>query len=126
MYLVGESKIKNEYYAARKISSPQRKLLVLNESIAKQASNTQALKATYHKIASKIAPERGEDDEQDISNEISVLPEKTVSIDKSQLKGRGRAGGNIKIVVDEDRPEDHADDFEIVAEGKYDRKNLIY
>jgi hypothetical protein len=40
MYLVGQSKIKNEFAAARKIASPQRKLLVLNESIAKQASNT--------------------------------------------------------------------------------------
>ena len=99
----------------------------MNESIAKQALNTHALKATYHKIAAKIAPERGEDDEQDISNEISVLPEKTVSIDKSQNKGRARAGGNIKIVVDEDRPaEDNIDDFEVIAEGKYDRKNLIY
>ena len=126
MYLAGESKIKNEFYAARKISSPQRKLLVLNESIAKQASSTQAMKATYHKIASKIAPERGEDDEQDISNEISVLPEKTVSIDLSQNKGRGRAGGNIKIIVDEYRPEINTDDFEVIAEGKYDRKNLIY
>jgi hypothetical protein len=36
------------------------------------------------------------------------------------------AGGNIKIVVDEDRPEDNTDDFEVIAEGKYDRKNLIY
>jgi len=98
----------------------------LNESIAKQALNTHALKATYHKIAAKIAPERGEDDEQDISNEISVLPEKTVSIDKSQSKGRARAAGNIKIVVDEDRLDDNTDDFEVIAEGKYDRKNLIY
>ncbi len=82
MYLVGESKIRNEFAAARKISSPHRKLLVLNQSIAKQASNTQAMRATYHKIASKIAPEHGEDeDDQDIST--TVVPEKTVSIEKS-------------------------------------------
>lgn len=81
------------------------------------------MRATYHKIASKIAPEHGEDEDQDISNEISVVPEKTISIDKSQTKGRG---GNIRIVVDEDRPEDRDEDFEIIAEGKYDRKNLIY
>ena len=84
------------------------------------------MRATYHKIASKIAPERGEDDDNDNSNELSVVPEKTVSIDKSQIKGRGGAGGKIRIVVDEDRPDFNADDFEVIAEGRYDRKNLIY
>jgi hypothetical protein len=54
----------------------------------------------------------------------STIPqEKTVSIDKStQNKSRqqGKQAMNIKIVVDED------DDVEIIAEGKYDRKHLIY
>lgn len=124
MYLVGESKIRSEFTAARNVSSHQRKLLVLNESIARHASNTYALKHAYHKIAAKIAPERG-DESNDESNETTSGPqEKTVSLDKSSVnKSRqlAKQGNNIKIVADEG-----GQDFEIIAEGKYDRKHLIY
>jgi|LauGreDrversion4_2_1035121.scaffolds.fasta_scaffold764053_2 hypothetical protein len=94
------------------------------------------MRAAYHKIAAKISKEHGEDEGEDLSNEMSsVVPEKTVSLDQSRLKkaGRGGANANIKIVVDE--AGDHnlegdnnnsVEDFEIIAEGKYDRKNLIY
>ena len=69
IYLKGESKLAREVEAAKRIAAPQRKLVVVNESIAKQAMSTAAMQASYGRIASKLLPE---DEQEDNKGETAV------------------------------------------------------
>lgn len=104
MYLKGDNKLSREIDAARKIATPTRKLIVTNESIAKQASHTKILRGQYAKIVSKLLPEDVKADEylKDSLVHGLIMEKKVVTIGESNEKDC------------------------IVSEGYYDRQNLIY
>lgn len=57
MYVTGENKLQSEYEAAKRIPTKDRKLIVLNYSIAKQAFQAPTMRHHYSKLASKVPPE---------------------------------------------------------------------
>jgi len=105
VYLQGESKLKREVDTAMQVPEPQRKLIVLNESIGKQTFSSLSLRGNYAKIASKVAPEINPEDE-----EIS-----------SSRTGKQASQQNRTILVVEDGTEE-----EIIAMGSFDKKNIVY
>ena len=131
MYLTGDSKLKKEYEAAKKVTPYSRKLVVLNESIARTAQQTHAMRMNYSKIASKIKPEVGEDENlhgdgnqaQTGRGDKSSLNETS---EASPLKKSNRkAGGGKQVQLDESQVLVEADE-EIIAAGRFDRPHIIY
>jgi hypothetical protein len=110
VYIQGESKLKREVETAMQIPEPQRKLVVLNESIGKQTFSSLTLRGTYAKVANKVPPEINPEDEE--LNSSRTGKEERPS--QQQQKRR-------TILVVEDGEEE-----EIIAMGTFDKKNIVY
>ena len=91
------------------IPEPQRKLIVLNESIGKQTFSSVSLRGNYAKIANKVAPEINPEDEE-LSSTRTGKQEKHSQHEKRRT-----------ILVVEDGTEE-----EIIAMGSFDKKNIVY
>lgn len=107
MYLQGESKLKREVETAMQVPEPQRKLIVLNESIGKQTFSSLSMRGNYAKIANKVAPEINPEDEEISSSRTG--------------KQASQQNRNRTILVVEDGTEE-----EIIAMGSFDKKNIVY
>lgn len=57
LYLEGKSKLNSELEAAKRIATPQRKLILVNDSIARQAMTTSVVRAHLSKLAPRIPHE---------------------------------------------------------------------
>jgi hypothetical protein len=132
MYLTGQSKLKSELEAAKQVAPYARKLIVLNESIARTAQQTNAMRVNYSKIASKIKAEVAED--ENLRGDTTQL-NSTRGGDKSSLNVTGvegspmkrspRKAGGKQVQLDESQVFAEADE-EMLAAGRFDRQHIIY
>ncbi len=131
MYLTGQSKLKSEYEAAKQVAPYARKLIVLNESIARTAQQTNAMRANFSKIASKIKAEVGEDENLrgDSTQLTSTRGDKSslnvTGVEGSPMKRSPRKTGGKQVQLDESQILIDADE-ELLAAGRFDRQHIIY
>ena len=136
MYLTGQSKLKSEFEAAKQVAPQARKLIVLNESIARTAQQTNTMRANFSKIASKIKAEVAED--ENLIGDTTQL--NSTRGDKSSLNVTGVEGSPMKksflfhspnkvggkqVQLDESQALAEADE-ELLAAGRFDRQHIIY
>ena len=131
MYLTGQSKLKSELEAAKQVAPYARKLIVLNESIARTAQQTNAMRVNYSKIASKIKAEVAEDENLrgDTTQLNSTRGDKSslnvTGVEGSPMKRSPRKAGGKQVQLDESQVLAEADE-ELVAAGRFDSHHIIY
>jgi hypothetical protein len=123
MYISGKNKLQQEYEAAKRIPAKDRKLIVLNHSIAKQALQAPSMRHQYSRIAHRVPPE--------ISHEDAEKTQTTTKVEEST----GGASKKLRLVEESKKARQLAasliDDVlkieeEVIVQGKYDMKQLIY
>ena len=131
MYLTGQSKLKSEFEAAKQVAPQARKLIVLNESIARTAQQTNTMRANFSKIASKIKAEIAEDENLrgDTTQLNSTRGDKSslnvTGVEGSPMKKSPNKVGGKQVQLDESQAVADADE-ELLAAGRFDRQHIIY